>query len=57
MLSLRRDVCVYMYCGGARVGEAKEAEAAVRHALDAHPNHPPIEIYMFPDIAKGTHAA
>uniref|UniRef100_A0A452XM71 Disease resistance protein RPP13 n=1 Tax=Aegilops tauschii subsp. strangulata TaxID=200361 RepID=A0A452XM71_AEGTS len=55
LLSLRRDVCVYMYCGGARVGEAKEAEAAVRHALDAHPNHPPIEIYMFPDIAKDAH--
>uniref|UniRef100_A0A8R7NVX8 Disease resistance protein RPP13 n=1 Tax=Triticum urartu TaxID=4572 RepID=A0A8R7NVX8_TRIUA len=46
---------VWMYCGGARVGEAKEAEAAVRHALKAHPNHPRIYIDMWPRIAEGTH--
>nr|AYN64281.1 RGH1 [Hordeum vulgare subsp. spontaneum] len=55
LLSLRRDVCVYMYCGGARVGEAKEAEAAVRRALEAHPNHPGIYIYKTPCIAEGAH--
>uniref|UniRef100_A0A453EKF5 Disease resistance R13L4/SHOC-2-like LRR domain-containing protein n=1 Tax=Aegilops tauschii subsp. strangulata TaxID=200361 RepID=A0A453EKF5_AEGTS len=55
LLSLRRGVRIWMYCGGARVGEAKEAEAAVRRALEAHPNHPRIEIYMIPRIAKGTH--
>nr|AYN64299.1 RGH1 [Hordeum vulgare subsp. spontaneum] len=53
LLSLRQRVWVNLYCGGARVGEAKEAEAAVRHALDAHPNHPAVEIYMFPHIAEG----
>ncbi|KAE8769893.1 hypothetical protein D1007_58441 [Hordeum vulgare] len=52
LLSLRRDVFVFIYCGGARVGEAKEAEAAVRRALDAHPSHPPIYIEMRPHIAK-----
>nr|ALO61080.1 RGA1-G [Secale cereale] len=46
LLSLRRYIRVWMYCGGARVGEAKEAKAAVRHALEAHPNHPPIQIYI-----------
>nr|AGQ17381.1 RGA1d [Aegilops tauschii] len=55
LLSLRRDVRVWMYCGGARVGEAKEAEAAVRHALDAHPNHPRIDIVMQPRPAKDAH--
>ncbi|KAF6992975.1 hypothetical protein CFC21_009925 [Triticum aestivum] len=53
LLSLRRGVRIWMYSGGARVGEAKEAKAAVRHALDAHPNHPPTEIDMFPQIAEG----
>ncbi|KAM3399696.1 hypothetical protein ACQJBY_004867 [Aegilops geniculata] len=52
LLSLRQKVWVYLYCGGARVGEAKEAEAAVRHALE---DHPAIEICMFPDIAEGAH--
>nr|UBY07487.1 NBS-LRR disease resistance protein [Dasypyrum villosum] len=56
LLSLRRHVYVYMYCGGARVGEAKAAAAAVRHALDANPNHPSIYIRMVPDIAEGAHA-
>ena len=56
LLSLRRYVRVWMYCGGARVGEFKEAEAAVRCALEAHPNHPAIEINMFAySIAEGTH--
>nr|AYN64291.1 RGH1 [Hordeum vulgare subsp. spontaneum] len=55
LLSLRRDVLVLMYCGGARVGEAKEAEAAVRRALEAHPNHPRIYIDMSPRIAEGAH--
>nr|UBY07488.1 NBS-LRR disease resistance protein [Dasypyrum villosum] len=55
LLSLRGHVGVWMYCGGARVGEAKEAEAAVRHALEAHPNHPSIYIHMVPDIAEGAH--
>ncbi|KAM3406060.1 hypothetical protein ACQJBY_000231 [Aegilops geniculata] len=53
LLSLRREVHVYMYCGGARVGEAKQAEAAVRHALKAHPNPPQIYIDMKPRIAEG----
>nr|ALO61079.1 RGA1-F [Secale cereale] len=57
LLSLRRQVWVRMYCGGVRVGEAKKAEAAVRHALEAHPNHPRIYIDMCPRIAEGTHAA
>nr|UBY07560.1 NBS-LRR disease resistance protein [Dasypyrum villosum] len=56
LLSLRRHVYVYMYCGGARVGEAKAAAAAVRHALDANPNHPSIYIRMVLDIAEGAHA-
>nr|UBY06969.1 NBS-LRR disease resistance protein [Dasypyrum villosum] len=55
LLSLRQSVWVWMYCGGARVGEVKEAEAAVRHALNAHRNHPKIEIYTSPQIAKGDH--
>ncbi|KAF6987313.1 hypothetical protein CFC21_004968 [Triticum aestivum] len=56
LLSLRRYVRVWMYCGGARVGEFKEAEAAVRCALEAHPNHPAIEINMFAySIAEGAH--
>ncbi|KAM3399700.1 hypothetical protein ACQJBY_004868 [Aegilops geniculata] len=55
LLSLRLGVHVRMYCGGARVGEAKEAEAAVRHALEAHPNHPRIRISMIPDIAEDAH--
>ncbi|VAH12523.1 unnamed protein product [Triticum turgidum subsp. durum] len=56
LLSLRSNVLVYIYCGGVRVGEAKEAEAAVRHALNSHPNHPPVKIYMEPHIAEGAHA-
>nr|AYN64269.1 RGH1 [Hordeum vulgare subsp. spontaneum] len=55
LLSLRDYLSVVIYCGGARVGEAKEAEAAVRHALDAHPNHPPIYIEMRPRIQEGAH--
>ncbi|EMS45849.1 Disease resistance protein RPP13 [Triticum urartu] len=55
LLSLRGDVRVWMYCRGARVGEAKEAEAAVRHVLKAHPNHPPIDIDMLPRIAEDAH--
>uniref|UniRef100_A0A452XLW9 Uncharacterized protein n=1 Tax=Aegilops tauschii subsp. strangulata TaxID=200361 RepID=A0A452XLW9_AEGTS len=52
LLSLRWYVKVWLYCGGARVGEAKQAEAAVRHALDAHPR---IHIAMEPRIAKDAH--
>nr|AYN64252.1 RGH1 [Hordeum vulgare subsp. spontaneum] len=55
LLSLRRDVFVLIYCGGARVGEAKEAEAAVRRALEAHPSHPRIYIDMRPDIQEDAH--
>ncbi|XP_044381740.1 disease resistance protein PIK6-NP [Triticum aestivum] len=55
LLSLQGRVRVYMYCGGARVGEAKEAEAAVRHTLKARPNHPPVHIEMKPRIAEGAH--
>nr|AYN64282.1 RGH1 [Hordeum vulgare subsp. spontaneum] len=55
LLSLRRDVFVLIYCGGARVGEAKEAEAAVRRALEAHPSHPRICIDMRPHILGGAH--
>ncbi|KAM3406068.1 hypothetical protein ACQJBY_000236 [Aegilops geniculata] len=55
LLSLRQAVWVQIYCGGARVGEAKEAEAAVRHALEAHPNHPKIYIHMYPDITEDAH--
>nr|UBY07348.1 NBS-LRR disease resistance protein [Dasypyrum villosum] len=57
LLSLRRGIWVYMYCGGARVGEARAAEAAVTHALEAHPNHPLFLIDMIPYIAEGAHAA
>nr|ACZ65499.1 MLA31-1 [Hordeum vulgare subsp. vulgare] len=53
--NLCRFVYVRMYCGGARVGEAKEAEAAVRRALEAHPRHPRIYIDMRPDIQEGAH--
>nr|UBY07453.1 NBS-LRR disease resistance protein [Dasypyrum villosum] len=56
LLSLRRHVYVFLYCGGARVGEAKAAAAAVRHALEANPNNPLISINMVPDIAEGAHA-
>nr|UBY06928.1 NBS-LRR disease resistance protein [Dasypyrum villosum] len=55
LLSLRGVVHVVLYCGGARVGDAKEAEAAVRHALDAHPNHPWINFHMVPRIGEGAH--
>nr|ACZ65489.1 MLA18-1 [Hordeum vulgare subsp. vulgare]AYN64248.1 RGH1 [Hordeum vulgare subsp. spontaneum] len=55
LLSLRRNVSVFIYCRGARVGEAKEAEAAVRRALEAHPSHPRIYIQMRPRIAEGAH--
>nr|AYN64275.1 RGH1 [Hordeum vulgare subsp. spontaneum] len=53
--SLRRRVWVHMYCGGVSVGEAKEAEAAVRRALEAHPSHPPIYIDSVPHIAEDAH--
>ncbi|XBJ13812.1 hypothetical protein VPH35_005933 [Triticum aestivum] len=53
MLSLRRSVSVGFYFGGARVVEAKEAEAAVRHALHAHPNQPEIKISVNPPFAEG----
>nr|UBY07112.1 NBS-LRR disease resistance protein [Dasypyrum villosum] len=58
LLSLRqlRSVLVHMYCGGARVGEARAAKAAVTHALEAHPNHPLFLIDMIPYIAEGAHA-
>ncbi|VAH12505.1 unnamed protein product [Triticum turgidum subsp. durum] len=52
MLSLRRSVSVGFYFGGARVVEAKEAEAAVRHALHAHPNQPEIKISVNPPFAR-----
>ena len=55
LLSLRQVVWVQIYCGGARVGEAKEAEAAVRHALEAHPSHPRIRIFMSQRIAEDAH--
>nr|ACZ65507.1 MLA1 [Hordeum chilense] len=55
LLSLRQRVWVKIYCGGATVGEAKEAEAAVRLALDSHPNHPPIYIEMRPRIQEDAH--
>ena len=55
LLSFRQNFWVLMYCVGARVGDAKEAEAAVRHALEAHPNHPPINIEMIPYIAEDAH--
>ncbi|KAM3399699.1 hypothetical protein ACQJBY_004867 [Aegilops geniculata] len=55
LLSLRRRVQVWMYCGGARVGEAKTAAAAVRHAFHAHPNHPEIRICTSLRIAEGAH--
>ncbi|KAI5016895.1 hypothetical protein ZWY2020_037273 [Hordeum vulgare] len=55
LLSLWRYVSVLIYCDGARVGEAKEAEAAVRRALEAHPSHPRIYIDMRPDIQEGAH--
>nr|ALO61078.1 RGA1-E [Secale cereale] len=57
LLSLRGNVWIYLFCGGARVGEAKEAEAALRLALEARPNHQEIQIRMYPDIVEGTHAA
>jgi len=53
LLSVRQSLIVHMHCGGARVGEAKQAEAAVRRALEAHPNHPRIYISMEPDIPEG----
>nr|ACZ65492.1 MLA22 [Hordeum vulgare subsp. vulgare] len=53
--NLCRCVSVRIYCGGVRVWEAKEAEAAVRRALDAHPNHPQIIISMRTRIAEGAH--
>ncbi|XBJ06832.1 hypothetical protein VPH35_012442 [Triticum aestivum] len=55
LLCLRWGVRVWMYCGGARIGEAKEAEVAVRHALDAHPSHPLILIEMRPRIQEDAH--
>nr|UBY07006.1 NBS-LRR disease resistance protein [Dasypyrum villosum] len=55
LLSLRRHVYVCMFCGGARVGEAKAAAAAVRHVLDAHPNRPDFRIFTSPQIPKGAH--
>ncbi|XP_044431110.1 disease resistance protein PIK6-NP-like [Triticum aestivum] len=51
LLSLRRRVRVLLYCGGARVGDAKEAAAAVFHR-DAD-----IQIYSSVRISGGTHAA
>ncbi|XP_044946079.1 disease resistance protein RGA5-like [Hordeum vulgare subsp. vulgare] len=58
LLSLRTFVWVQIYCGGARVGEAKEADAVVRHTLRSHPNHPGIISLMFnmiPNIAEDAH--
>nr|UZM07846.1 Mla3d6 [synthetic construct] len=55
LLSLRRDYSVFIYCGGATVGEAKEAEAVVRRALKADPHVYYISIQMRPRIAKGAH--
>ena len=55
LFSLSRRVWVKLYCGGARVEEAKEAEATVKHVLDAHHKHPMIFIDMYPDIPEGAH--
>ncbi|XP_048562670.1 disease resistance protein PIK6-NP-like [Triticum urartu] len=53
LLSLWRRVTVFFYCGGAKVGEARAAQAAVRHALTTHPNHPEIIFFANPRIAEG----
>lgn len=52
LLSLRRtDVSIHR--DGATVGEAREAEAAVRRALQDHPNRPVVSIGMEPGIPEG----
>ncbi|CAM0958468.1 unnamed protein product [Alopecurus aequalis] len=52
LLSLRHAV-VFIYRGGATVGEAREVEAAVRHALQDHHNNPTFSIAMVPYIQGG----
>jgi hypothetical protein len=53
MLSVR-EVCITICRHGVRVGEAKEAEAALGRSLHAHPNHPRTAYYMKPNIHDGT---
>lgn len=53
LLSLRR-FRTGIHWRGAMVGEAKEAEAAVRHALHDHPKHPSMKFYVWPYMPQGS---
>lgn len=54
LLSLR-EIYVSICRDGATVGEAREAEAAVRRALQDHPNRPGVYIRMEPGIPEDAH--
>jgi len=45
LLSLK-TVCVFLQPGGASAQEEDEARAAVRQAVEGHPNHPKLHVYV-----------
>lgn len=53
LLSLQ-SALVEIHWDGVTNMEAAEACAAVRNAMNAHPNHPSIDIYMHPEIPEDT---
>ena len=42
-----QDVRVSIDCHGASAAEVEEREAALRHAVDVHPNHPTPEVTRY----------
>lgn len=46
-----QDVTFLVRRGGAIEADVEEAETALRHAIESHPNHPTLEIYA--DDAEG----
>ncbi|VAI20689.1 unnamed protein product [Triticum turgidum subsp. durum] len=53
LLSLQGGL-VEIHWDGVTIMEAEEACAAVRNAVNTHPNHPSIDLYMEPEIAEDT---
>jgi hypothetical protein len=42
-----QEVTIWLQSGGAGKQEVEEALAAVKHAIEVHPNHPYIEVNNF----------
>uniref|UniRef100_A0A8I6XIY8 RGH1 n=1 Tax=Hordeum vulgare subsp. vulgare TaxID=112509 RepID=A0A8I6XIY8_HORVV len=53
LLSLQ-SALIEIHWDGVTNMEAGEAFAAVRNAMNTHPNHPIVNIYMKPEISEGT---